>query len=272
MQSKIMVSLLRGLDRRHRRVVGRNLHLAFPDKSEAKRKKLEIAVYRHFFGVIQELSPLLAGKDPDSFLSRIVTTGMEHVEKALQKGKGVLLASAHFGNWECIPLVFSRQLGRKVFSIARPLDNPRLEGKLCRFRERAGSQVIYKKRSLRRILELLRANEIVAILIDQHAVAREGTLIDFFGHQTYANTTIAQIHLKLDIPVVPLLVHYENNRILIEIEPELSYLKKNELDEDIRGVTQSLYNLIEEKIRRFPEQWLWFHDRWKESKRGDLHA
>ncbi len=266
---RLLIFFLKKLDRRHAAIIRRNLQIAFPRQSEKERKVLSEAVYRHFVTMFLEIARGFQRRDFSDVLGRAEFHGQEHIHRALLKGRGLILFSAHLGNWEWIPLILSRQLGRKINSIARPMDNPLIEKKVREFRELCGSNVISKQGSLRRILELLAKNEIVLLLIDQNAILRESVFVDFFSRPATMVTIVSQIFLRKGIPVLPLFLHYQGERLVLEAGEALRYEACGNEEQDIRQLTQELAERIEKEIQRHPEQWFWFHDRWRTRPQGD---
>jgi KDO2-lipid IV(A) lauroyltransferase len=269
LERKALVFLLKIGSPRHSRLVTRNLALAFPDRLPAQRASLKKRIYGHFGNMFMEIARVFARRDSRAILARAQVNHMEILERALEKNRGVIVFSAHFGNWEWIPLILRERLGRRINSIARPLDNPLIENELRGFREAMGSQVIYKQGSLRTILKLLGDNEIVCLLIDQNTVTREGIFVDFFAHKASAITTVSQLYLKKDIPVVPVFLHYEGEKIVLDVLPEIDFAADREGPAVLAEVTQQLTWMIESQVRKFPEQWFWFHNRWKTKPKGE---
>jgi len=123
-----------------------------------------------------EIARTFARRDPQAILSRTRVHNLQHIEGALQKGRGVIIFSAHFGNWGMDSPDLAHPSWPDIHSIARPMDNALIEKKVRKFREAMGSRIIYKQGSLRTILKRLGGNEIVYLLIDQNTVPREGVL------------------------------------------------------------------------------------------------
>ncbi len=271
LERKLLIFFLKKASPRHSRLVTANLALAFPADPAARRADLKTRVYDHFGKVFMEILRTFARGDTRSVQARIRINHAEILEQALEKGRGVIVFSAHFGNWEWIPLVLRDRLGRDIHSIARPMDNPLIENKVREFREAIGSQVIYKQGSLRTILKRLSSNGIVYLLIDQNTVPREGVFVDFFATQAATVTTVSQLVLKKNIPAVPVFLHYEGDAIVVDVLPEVDFPAAGGEAATVAGLTQKLTRLIEEQVRRFPEQWFWFHDRWKTRPQGEIH-
>lgn len=248
-------------------IVKRNLELAFPEKSATELAELRKDIYRHFSSILVDIICLFIKKNPEKLMPPIHVLHWEYLEQAIEKKQGVLLFSAHFGNWELIPYILSRRLGKPVSSIARKMDNPLVEKKVMQFREFMGSQVIDKNVAARTMLKRLTENGIVYLLVDQNTIDREAVLVNYFGKPVSAVPSVSRLLLKKNIPVLPLFLHYESERIVLEFQPPLAPdvicdpTATNE--ERIQQVTQYCTTMIEQQVRLYPEQWLWFHNRWK---------
>lgn len=245
--------------------MARNLKIAFPDYTPEEFSTLTQAISQHFSSVFIEIITIFVKKQPEKIFENVEIYHLEFLERALEKEKGVILFSAHFGNWELIPLILSKKLNQKINSVARKMNNPLVERKVKQFREYMGSELIYKQNSIRTIIKRLEKNEIVYLLIDQNTIAREGVFVDFFGKTASTVPSVSQLHIKRAVPIIPVFLHYENNKIILEFMEEINAASAgtgNQKD-DIRQLTQGCTSIIEEKIKQHPEQWFWFHNRWK---------
>lgn len=249
------------LDRRHRQIALANLAIAFG--RERTPKELAAVARESFvrFGRVLADILKLTRYSRAKVLGLVTTEGRENLEAARAKGKGALLFTAHFGNWEVATAVVS-EVG-PVRVIARALDNPRLEKDLFRFRTRLGSEVINKFGASKPILRALGRNEIVAILIDQNVLRSQAVFVDFFGKAAATTPGLAAFHLKTGAPLVPLFVDpAPGGRYRLRILPPLEFPPLGHRDEDVLKITQICTKMIEREIRRSPEQWLWVHKRW----------
>jgi KDO2-lipid IV(A) lauroyltransferase len=260
---RVLQFLFSKLNKRHHRLVKKNLDIAFPNKTREEIETLRQAIYTHFSSVFLEIIYLFVKRKPGKILKPIEVVNLRFLEDALEKKKGVIVFSGHFGNWELIPYILSRELDRPVNSIARKMDNPLVEKKVKQFREFMGSALIYKQNSIRTILNRLNKNGIVYLLIDQHTIKREAVTVEFFKEPVWAVPSVSQLHIRKDIPALPVFIHYDRDRIVLEIMEEITFTRSDDQAGDIRRLTQQCITLIEEKINRHPEQWFWFHDRWK---------
>lgn len=255
-------SMIYNIDRKHRQIALSNLNTAFGSQfSIAKQKKLARASFKHFGRVFAEIIKNRSMKK-EKIQRFISVEGTEHLEKALQKGKGALIFSAHLGNWEMATALIS-QIG-KVNVIARPLDNKRLEDELLQTRKKFGANVIYKQQAARPILRALKDNEMVAILIDQNTVRNQGVFVDFFGKSAATTPSLASFSLKTDAPLIPVFCYpIQNGKYQLKIFPPLKTIVTGDEEQDVLKITQLCTKIIQNQIQVNPKVWLWFHDRWK---------
>lgn len=250
------------LDRRHLRIAEDNLGRAFPDWDEGRRRATALGVYGHFGRVLLDIL-WMARRDRDVVLREVDVTGAEHVKAALAAGRGAILVTAHIGNWEMHGMAHGWLFG-PIGVVARPLDNPALDARLCDVRRRPGNSVIYKKRALPQVLRLLRENRAVAILIDQNVQAGDGIFVDYFGRKAATTTVAAALALKTGAAVIPTHTELgEDGRYALVYDPPLALPSTGDRAADTRRLTQELTTVIEGWVRRRPEQWLWLHRRWK---------
>ncbi|MCP4149451.1 MAG: lysophospholipid acyltransferase family protein [bacterium] len=260
---KLLYFLGRAVSRKRFDVVMRNLTFAFPDNSEEENLKLREKIYRHFSSVFVEIIYLFVKKNKEKILKKIEVNNIEALEKALEKKRGVILFTAHFGNWELIPYILNRDLNTTLISIARKMDNPLIERVVKKFRAQMGSAIIYKQNSIRTILKKLEENRMVYLLIDQNTIEREAVFVDFFGKEVSAVPSVSHLHIKKGVPAIPLFLHYEKDKIVLDLYDEMQFTGTGNQQEDIRQLTQQCTTIIEENIKKYPEQWFWFHNRWK---------
>lgn len=259
----LVCRLFRRFGKRHSAIIDRNINIAFGELPATEAATLKNLIYKHFSSIFLENFYLFVKRKPERILKDIEVNNLDILNRALEKKKGVIVFSAHFGNWELIPYILDRRLDNKVYSIAREMDNPLVEGVVKRFREYMGSNIIYKKGAMRSILKLLGKNNIIFLLTDQNTVPREGVFVDFFSQKVSAVTSVSQIHLKKGVPVVPVFLHYREKRIVMDLYPEVQFSPSDDYGHDVQELTQICTSMIEEQIRKYPEQWFWFHNRWK---------
>lgn len=241
----------------------RNLEFASPGKSERERAQI-------VDGVFASIGRLLAAFARFPALSRenisqlIRYEGLEHYTQAKARGRGVLFATAHLGNWELS--AFAHALMTEPMNIVvRPLDNARVDALVEQYRQLSGNRIISKREAARGIIRALQNNEAVGILIDQNTTPAEGTFIDFFGVKACAGTAFAKIAARTGAAVIPgfALWSQAERKYVLRFYPAVA------MTGDAREDTQRIHSLLEAVIREYPDQWLWIHRRWKTRPEGE---
>jgi KDO2-lipid IV(A) lauroyltransferase len=248
---------------RRRAILQFNLRLAFPERTPAERRELAIAVARHFGRVALD-TLRLQRVEPEDFLDGVEVTGEEHIDQAASLDRGLLFLTAHLGLWEVCALAVGLLRPETLLAVNRPLDNPLLEEEVVRFRSRFGNVPLGKRNIARAILQHLKARGSVGFLIDQKVSPSVGVEVPFFGQPAWTHPILARIVRKTRTPVVPVCALWEapGRYSLTFTEPVLAdELTEPEL-EDV-PLTARFSAISEAMIRRRPEQWLWYHDRWR---------
>ncbi len=256
--------LYRFVDRRRRRLVARNLALAFPEKPAEEREAISREVFAHFGAIAADLVRSEAAP-VEALLARVEVEGLEHARAAAASSRGVFFATPHLGNWEWANLVTGAN-GMPVTIVARPLDNPLLDARLTALRERTGGHVVSKRDAARTILRALRSGAVVGILGDQRARPPDAVLAPFFGRPAWTTTAIARLADRtgaLILPVVCLRVGPGRYRLTYSEPIDPTALPPEE--REVTRLTARVTALIESQVRAAPGQWLWLHDRWKDA-------
>jgi Kdo2-lipid IVA lauroyltransferase/acyltransferase len=260
--------LLFRLDARHRRRAITNLAIAFGrDKSPAEIRKIARASFRRFGETVADISKIFRlGKDKAARL--VDVEGWENLAEAVGRGRGVLIFSAHMGNWEMGPALVSRLAKFNV--IARRLDNPLIEKWLVRFRRAMGAEVIYKQQAARKIIQALRNKEAVAILVDQNVLRSEAVFVDFFGRPAGTTPALGAFHLRTGAPLVPsFCLRAPGGRHRMIFKPALEVPNEGDVSANVLKITLTCTKMIESEIRKDPASWLWVHDRWRSRPKGE---
>lgn len=188
--------------------------------------------------------------------------GLENVERARAKGKGVALITAHCGNWDLLALAFGARV-QEITVVARRQDNPHLNEVLERIRRAYGNRLFYKSSALRAMLGAFKRQEVVGMLIDQAVGADTGLLIEFLGRPAWATKLPAYIAKKAGTPMVPAFIHREGDRQVMDFYPELMPSTAADPDQAAAEDVQALNRCIERYIVAHPTEWYWIHKRWK---------
>jgi len=200
----------------------------------------------------------------DNVQQWITYEGFENFENARRRGRGVLIATAHLGNWELSAFAHA-YLAAPMHIVVRPLDNTRIDALIEKRRALSGNHIIQKKDAARGILRALAAGDAVGILVDQNTTPGEGVFIDFFGVQACAGSAFVKLAHRTGAAVVPGYAVWseKDKRYTLRFEPEV------EMSGDVQQDTQRVHARLEAAIRQYPDQWLWIHRRWKTRPEGE---
>lgn len=190
--------------------------------------------------------------------------GFENFERALAKGKGVLFATAHLGNWELSAFAHAL-MAQPMHVVVRPLDNPLLDAFVERRRSLSGNTVLSKRDFMRGILKALHANQAVGVLVDQNVGLDGGVFVDFFGLKACVSPVFAKLAARTGATVIPGFAVW-NDR---EQKYVLKFYPPVEISGEATEDTQRIQAAVELAIREFPGQWLWIHRRWKTRPPGE---
>jgi KDO2-lipid IV(A) lauroyltransferase len=193
-----------------------------------------------------------------------VFEGWGHLRDALKAGKGCFILTAHFGNWEILNAAVTVMLKGRAAIVARPLDFPPLEKIFSNIRSRFGAEIIPKRRAMRRILKCIKDGLAVGILLDQNVDWYEGVFVPFLGIPACSNKALALLALKTGAPVIPAFaVRMPDGRYRIVIERALEIIRTGDETFDVEENTRLFTETIERYVKVHPDQWFWFHRRWK---------
>jgi len=248
---------------RLRRVADRNLRMALPELNAARRQEIADGVFRSIARLLVAFAKFPAIRR-DTVRQWIRCEGLEYVEAALRRGRGVLFATAHLGNWELSAYAYAL-LAAPMDVVVRPLDNPRIDQLVERRRGLSGNRAIGKREYARAILKALAGNRAVGILVDQNSAADAGVFVDFFGVKACAGAGFVKLAARSGAAVIPGFAVWEEaeKRYLLRFRPPV------EITGDVARDTQAVQSEIERAIRDHPDQWLWIHRRWRTRPAGD---
>jgi KDO2-lipid IV(A) lauroyltransferase len=253
---------------RLRRVGMRNLAMAFPDKSEEERARILRGVFRSLGRELAELCQF-PRYTPENVDQIVVYDGLENYEKAYARKKGVLFLTGHFGGWELSAFVHSLH-GHWMYVVMRPMDNPYLDHMLQSYRTMHGNKTVNKDEFVRGLLAAMKAGEVVGILMDTNMTPPQGIFVNFFDIPACTASGMARIALRTDAAVVPSFTIWDETlkKYRLRFDPALELIRTGDQEADIVSNTQLFTKVIEDYVRKYPDQWLWVHRRWKTRPEG----
>ncbi|MBR2183169.1 MAG: lysophospholipid acyltransferase family protein [Acidaminococcaceae bacterium] len=205
---------------------------------------------------------------PDTIQDVVKTDGLEYLEEAYAKGKGALMCTGHFGNWELLGANVALH-GYPMLSIARKQNNSAMDRFINEYREIVGQKVAYNrgKEGVLAMGRYLKEKHLLGILFDQDS-NNTGIKISLFGKESITPAGPAVFSRTFGCPILPIFMHYDaDGSCRAKIYPPLYAEKTADKDEDLYQVTKKLTKILEQEIRNNPPMWFWVHDRWKDGKK-----
>ncbi|HPI38381.1 MAG TPA: lysophospholipid acyltransferase family protein [Ignavibacteriaceae bacterium] len=245
-----------------KKVVIENLTHAFPEKSNDEIKTLAFNCYKSFSITLIEILtfPIFSEQD---ILKQLQFIDLDLVKSLYEKDKGLILLTAHFGNWELAAIALGIKLGIPLHIIVKSQRNTLVDNWMNSFRTKWTNKVIPLGISIRQTYKELINKNILALVADQRG-PEEGIRVDFFNRPSATYTGPAVLALKTGAPIV---------MGIVVRQPDYTYrLKFEEISSDdlpggqeemVKGITQRHTSLLENYVRMNPEQWFWMHKRWK---------
>ena len=254
---------------RLRRVGAQNLRQALPEMLEEERNGILRVEYRNLGYLLAEFC-LMPGYTAEMASRFIRYEGLENYLGARDRGKGVLVLTGHLGAWE-LSSFYHSLMGMPMGMVIRRLDNPLVDALVNRIRCLHGNRVVPKDDFARGLIASMRAGETVGILMDTNMTPPQGVFVPFFGMEACTGSGMARIAARTGAAVVPgfLLWEESEGRYVLRFGEELEVIRSGDAEQDAISNTARFTAAIEGYVRRYPEQWLWMHRRWKTRPPGE---
>src|SRR5579871_5490537 len=254
---------------RLRRVGQRNLELALPELSSKARRKILRRVFRNLGWQMVEFCrmPRYTAENTRGWIR---TEGLPHYLGAQAKGRGVLVLTGHLGGWE-LSSFYHSLMGHPMGMVIRRLDNRLLDEYVNRIRCLHGNRVLHKDEFARSLLTAMHAGETVGILMDTNMTPPQGVFVEFFGHAACTASGLARVALKTGAAVLPGFMLWEpsEKKYVLHFGSQIHFTETGQTETDVLAATQICNDVLESWIRRYPDQWLWIHRRWKTRPPGE---
>ena len=251
------------VDYRHRRIVRRNLGFAYPEWPQDRIRAVSRRVFQNTATTLLEFLQMSCFSKED-VLSKVCIRGKKHLDKAMKNRSGAILIAAHLGNWEMLAIWGSCYLREPTAAVARPIQPRWLDKRLNRLRTRFGNTILDKNKALPKMVRVLRQGRALGILIDQGTTRSEGVEVTFFGRTVTATPVAALLAQRYGSSVLTsFCVREGDGRLVVHVAPPLTLQKTKDSQADLQANTQIMTDAIEKAVRAYPDQWFWFHKRWK---------
>jgi KDO2-lipid IV(A) lauroyltransferase len=264
-----VTSLLFSLQPKLQKTAEFNLRLAFPDWTDAQRKDVTRKMVRNLGWMAAEFARLPRLRK-ENIENVVILEGHENFLEGQRRGKGVLYLTGHIGAWELSSFAHALY-GFPLHYMARPLDNKHLDALVNQYRCASGNLPIFKNESARVMLKILKDSGTVGILADQNTLPAEGVFVDFFGKSACTTTGLARVALHTGAAVVPGYAYWDETvqKYRLRFEPLVELIQTGDTERDVFENTQKFSKVIEQIIRKHPDQWVWVHKRWKTRPKGE---
>ena len=251
----------------------RSLEIAFPDLHVEERKRILQESVESIGRTVAEFAqfrPKHAAGSADVVEFDLVSEEFAYYKKAKSEGRGVLMPTAHIGNWEVLLSGFALQY-EPIYFTARELDNPLIDKMFAEKRAKFGSRQFYKSDSAKEILKALKAGESVGVLPDVNVLPNEGVFVPFFGVPACTTSGVARMAISANALIFPMFAVWddESKKYIVHNGTPIEPSSSGDKDRDIVDTTAAFTAEIEKIVRQFPEQWLWIHRRWKTRPPGE---
>jgi Kdo2-lipid IVA lauroyltransferase/acyltransferase len=254
---------------RLRQVGMHNLAMAMPEKTRRERARILRGVFTSLGRQLAEVC-LFPGYTKENVSKVVVYDGFENFERALARGKGVLFLTGHLGGWELSSFAHSLH-GYPLHIVIRSLDNLYLDQFIRHYRTMHGNNTVDKDDFVRGLLSAMKAGQTVGILMDTNMTPPQGVFVDFFGIPACTASGMARIALRTGAAVVPGFTLWDPalRKYRLRFDPAVTLVRTGNDDADAVANTALFTKVIEDYVRRYPDQWLWVHRRWKTRPEGE---
>ncbi len=245
----------------HRRLVRRNLQFCYPEWSAKEIRELSRRIFMNFGITLVEMLQCTF-MSHEEVLNALRVEGEENFNKAFKSNRGIVIVSAHMGNWE-VGLHITNYYGKPMLGVAAKTRYGWANILLSRSRNRLGNTIIDKKGALPKITEGLRRGEVIGMLIDQSR-RKHGVEVTFFGRKATASPAAALLALRCNSLVLPAFcVRRSDGQLTIQVKTPFELTRTGDLRSDIQSNTQRMIDVVEEMVRTYPDQWFWLLKPWK---------
>ncbi|MFZ5469592.1 MAG: lysophospholipid acyltransferase family protein [Myxococcota bacterium] len=244
-----------------------NLGHAFPERTEAERRRIARDAYVNM--ALAAIEALTSSRLTDDEVEQaVVLENWAPLQAAIDAGKGVLVATAHFGSWELFANLMVRR-GVPLSAVVRPLRGA-FNARIVESRQKVGLGLILQRGAVSEVSRAVGEGRVVAQLVDQVLPATKGVFVPFFGRPASTTPGLSVVAQRTGAPVFVVLAARDGGRLRVFVEGPVQAPKTGDRQRDLEAHVAQMTAIIERYIRRYPDQWLWLHRRWKEQPPAPL--
>lgn len=249
--------------KKHRKRALANIERALPEFDAVRRAEVARGSFRNMVRTFMETAWIPRLVVPGKMPKVCRLAGDPEAWRLFLENRGAVLVSGHFANWELTAQMLALA-GVRLSSVARALDNPRLDRYVTGVRERYGMRIITKEGGVRGTARVLREGGTIAMLADQ-STGRRGILVDFLGRPASTTPVPATMALRFGVPILLGRGVWtgNGNEYVLEADEPIMLSATGDREADVRAITEEINRRLERWVREYPEQWLWAHRRWK---------
>jgi Kdo2-lipid IVA lauroyltransferase/acyltransferase len=245
---------------RYRKLTQKHLQIAF--NGSMTRKQISLIARSVFANLGMGLAEVLSLPKIKKRIDRLIDIeGIEKIDKALSGDRGAIVLSAHFGNWELISMFFASK-GYPSNVVARPIYYEKYNEWVSFLRSSMGVNVVYRTDSPKKLVKLLNERQLLGIVADQDIKSVEGVFVRFFGKKAYTPSAPVKLARLAKVPLIPMFIVRCGLKHKIYVEDPI-FIDDVSSKDWVESYTQKWSDVIESYIRKYPEQWVWMHKRWK---------
>lgn len=261
--AKGLALFLYSIDTKHRKIANVNLMLAYGDTLSDKKKKA--IVKGAYLNLVLLLIDFIRnqGISREALLKKVTFKNEQILEDALAAGRKIILVTAHYGNWELLPLSLAAKFG-PLTGVGRKLDSYVMDNILKQNREQFDIDMLDKKGAMKDMIRVLKNDRLLGLLVDQNTSENQGILVNFFDKPVRHTPSAAILARRFDALIIPAFITTEDiNQYKITFYKPIETAKTEDKEKDILDSVQKQAKITEEIIRQKPEEWFWLHKRWK---------
>jgi KDO2-lipid IV(A) lauroyltransferase len=253
------------VSKKHQHIIHQNLNLAFNNQLSLKEKKrIGIDAFTNLidttFGIIRR-----DNMEKQEVIKNITFENEEIIKNYQKENKQFILVTGHYGNWELLSQSIAIYFDLTLVGVGRELNSKIMDKVLIENRERFNVKMVYKKGAMKGCIRAIGKKNIVGILTDQHLAAEQSINVNFFNHKVTHTPLASILSRKFGIDLIPAYISTDDYlNYKVSIYPPIKSLKTDNKKNDLEDMTKAQAKVLEEVIRKKPEQWFWQHKRWKE--------